>query len=66
MRNCAANGRGHTSDVRGKGCAGGDGGVGARVDVGEDATVQALALKTEVTGDYADGLGRMGDGAFAW
>ena len=42
------------------------GGVGARVDAGKDGTLQASAFKAEVTGEYGDGLGRMGDRGFAW
>ena len=42
------------------------GGVGARVDAGKDGTLQASAFKAEVTGEYGDGFGRMGDGELAW
>ena len=34
--------------------------VGARVDVNEDDTVQASALKAEETGEYGCGFGRNG------
>ena len=40
--------------------------IGARVDVGEDSTVQASAFRAEETGEFSDSFGRMGDGELAW
>ena len=54
------NGRGHTADVcrtsKEEVVLAVTGEVGARVDVGEDGTVQGSAFKAEETGEFGDGL----------
>ena len=64
------NGRGHTADVcptsKEEAVLAVTGEVGARVDIGDDGTVQALAFKTEVTREYGDYFCTMGDGESAW